>query len=212
MTANKDNHCFSIDMHVHTSRYSECAESLDPRQIDSYAMRAGLHAVVITEHNTMWGNNEIKELQAQMSSILLFNGIEVTTNGGHHLVILGVDENTPLPKGISCSDAISTAHEQGGVAILAHPYRNGLPPLHTIEMVDAVEIASTSLSRKETDLSCHLAQFLGKQAIGCSDAHALTRIGWSYTQFPCSPRDTSHLCQMIRQGLGNPVMPKRCFN
>jgi len=211
MMSDTDNPIFSIDLHVHTSRYSECAESLDPRLIENYAKNAGLHAIVITEHDTMWKNEEFEELQAQMSSVMLFNGIEVTTSTGHHLVILGVEPNTSLPKGMSCDDAIFTAQEQGGVAILAHPYRKGLPPLHTIEKVDAIETASTSLSQKETELSSHLAESLGKPAIGCSDAHALTRIGWSYTQFPHYPRNTKHLCQMIRKGLGNPVLPEHFF-
>lgn len=204
----REDHPFFIDMHVHTSRYSECAESLDPLKLESYALNAGLHGVILTEHNAMWCEEEFQELQNTMKSIILYNGIEVTTDERHHLVIVGVNKNTVFWKGIKSKEAISLANEQGGVVILAHPYRSGLPSLDIIKQVDAIEILSTSLSREESELAGHLTSYLGKSAIGCSDAHALLRVGWAYTAFPCRPESSDHFCEMIRDGLGTPVQSK----
>lgn len=198
---------FHIDMHVHSSRYSQCAEFLDPHKIEYYAQKAGIHGVVITEHDTLWKPDQLEALQREMPSVLLLNGIEVTTENGCHLVLIGLNGNGPLHKGIPIEKAISYAHEESGIAILAHPFRNGLPSLQSIEKVDAIEIGSTSLNQRESTLSQYLAEVLQKPTIGCSDAHALSRIGWAYTRFPEQPQDAAHLCRLVKSGLGEPIMP-----
>lgn len=212
MQETNDNNNFFIDTHVHSSKYSECAESLDPRQIEIYSKKAGIHGIVMTEHDTLWRYDLFHELQKEFSSILFFNGIEITSKEHSHLVLIGLKDIGLLCKGIPANDAINIAHEQGGVAILAHPFRNGLPPLNIIDKIDAVEIASTSLSRRESELSQYLAQKLNKPSIACSDAHSLSRIGWAYTQFPEQPESTEHLCRMIKEGQGRPVIPNAFFS
>jgi len=212
MKQTKNNSCFSIDLHVHSSRYSECAELLDPQRIEEYATKAKINAVVVTEHDTLWRKSEFQELQEKAKNIQLFNGVEVTTENGCHLILIGIEENGPLYKGIASEDAISYAHEQGGVVILAHPFRKGLPPTKTIARVDAIEICSTSLYENESKLSINLAQIMGKPTIACSDAHALPLIGWAYTSFPNKPENVQHLCQMIKEGAGKPALPNPFFS
>jgi predicted metal-dependent phosphoesterase TrpH len=63
MNETKNNPPFNIDLHVHSAKYSECAESLDPQQIEVYARKAKINAVVITEHDTLWRKHEFQELQ-----------------------------------------------------------------------------------------------------------------------------------------------------
>lgn len=198
---------FCIDMHIHTSQYSECAETLHPQKIEKYACKAGLDAVIITEHDTCWKSDEIEKLQKALPNIWVFNGVEVTTRSGCHLVVFGIDELGPLHKGIGCEEVIRYVHENGGVVFLAHPFRKGLPSLGIIEQFDAIEVGSTSLSLKESKLSANLARTLNKPAIGCSDAHALPMIGWAYTQFPSWPENVSDLCRMVKEGLGEAVFP-----
>ena len=201
------NEVFSIDMHIHTSRYSECAETLHPEKIEEYALKAGLDAVIITEHDTCWKRSDLRELQESSTSIQIFNGVEVTTKSGCHLIVYGIEELGPLRKGIPCEEAIRYVHESDGIIILAHPFRKSLPPLNIIEQFDAIEVGSTSLYKKESDLSMHLAQTLEKPVIGSSDAHALSMIGWAYTRFPSKPVNPKDLCRMIKEGIGEVVMP-----
>ena len=194
-------------MHIHTSRYSECAETLHPEKIEEYALKAGLDAVIITEHDTCWKRSDLRELQESSTSIQIFNGVEVTTKSGCHLIVYGIGELGPLRKGIPCEEAIRYVHESDGIIILAHPFRKSLPPLNIIEQFDAIEVGSTSLYKKESDLSMHLAQTLEKPVIGSSDAHALSMIGWAYTRFPSKPENPKDLCRMIKEGIGEVVMP-----
>ncbi len=205
--SSESNASYCIDLHIHTSRYSECAETLHPEKIEEYALKAGLDAVIITEHDTCWKKSDLRELQELSPSIQIFNGVEVTTRSGCHLVVFGIDELGPLRKGISCNEAIRYVRESEGIIILAHPYRKGLPSLNIIEQLDAIEVGSTSLYQRESNLSIHLAQTLEKPTIGSSDAHAPSMIGWAYTRFPTKPTNPKDLCRMIKEGMGEAVLP-----
>jgi len=202
---------FHFDLHVHSALYSECAESLDPFKLEEYAKSAGIDGILLTEHDALWSRNQLEELQHHIPSVVFYNGVEVTARNGIHLVILGISEMGPLYKGIYCNDAISYAHDQGGIVILAHPFRNGLPQLRVIERVDAIEIGSTSLTALESELSQNLARSVGKPMLACSDAHALQRIGWAYTSFLRAPENERDLCQMIKSGQGKPILPNPFF-
>jgi len=202
---------FHIDLHVHTAQHSECAESLNPLLVNKYAVKAGIHGAVITEHDTLWNKSDFNELQQRSRNVLLFNGVEVTTQNGCHLVVLGIKENGPLHKGISCNDAIDYARQERAIVILAHPFRNGLPPMKILKSIDAFEVGSTSLYKDESKLCRLLSEALQKPGIASSDAHALSMIGWAYTSFPEMPENVQHLCAMIKEGLGSPVLPHSFF-
>ena len=198
---------FKIDVHVHSAQYSACAETLLPQKIGEYAKKAGLDGVVLTEHDSLWDPEAFLELRAKVKEIEIYNGIEVTDDLGHHYVVIGISEMGPLRRGINSYEILQFVHRCKGVVILAHPFRNGLPPLKIIEKVDAIEIGSTSLNERESQLAVCLANSLNKPTIACSDAHSLVRIGWGFTILPQKPGNEAMLCSMIRDGLGKPVLP-----
>ena len=200
------NSIFNIDLHVHTARYSDCAETLDPEKIEAWVKQSSLGGVVLTEHDTMWHLKSFFDLQHSCPEIVFYNGMEVTAGNGHHFVVIGLETAEPVYKLMPASDLIALAHENEGVVILAHPFRNGLPDLKIVRQVDAIEIGSTSLGRLESKLAEILARELGIPAVACSDAHSLEKIGWAYTAFPQVPGNVGHLCEMIREGRGVPVL------
>jgi predicted metal-dependent phosphoesterase TrpH len=197
---------FRIDLHVHTSRYSPCAEFLAPAEIGAYAARAGLHGVVLTDHDVLWEEEELSALRSQASEVELYRGIECTTNGGH-LVIIGLDDAGALFRGIPFEDAVRFAHESGAAVIFAHPFRDGDPGSLPVELVDAVEVASLSFSQGEADAARELALRHGKPVVAASDGHALSRIGWAWTSFARLPADERELARLIRAGECRPVAP-----
>jgi predicted metal-dependent phosphoesterase TrpH len=192
---------FRIDLHVHTARYSPCAEAVAPREIAVWALRAGLHGVVLTEHDILWEEEELETLQRQAPELRLFRGIECTARGAH-LVVIGVGDAGHLDRGAPPELIAARAHEQGAAVILAHPFRD--TPLSVIPpaMIDAVEITSTSISADESTRAKRLAKRLGLPGVGCSDAHALSRIGWASTEFSTMPADERELAELIRSGKG----------
>lgn len=83
----------SIDFHVHTpvsKCYSETGVTFT--QISEAALEAGLEAIVITDHNAFEAAAGVRE-HAQDEGLVVFPGIELSTEGGH---VLGVfDAETP---------------------------------------------------------------------------------------------------------------------
>lgn len=198
---------YLIDLHIHSKLYSSCAQTLDPFQLAGVLVEKGLHGAVLAEHDSRWASAQFELLQEHDRRCQLFNGMELTTAGNYHFVLLGLEDDSLISKGMDAEDAIDKVHQQGGAAILAHPFRTGVPPLQVLEKIDAVELGSTSFSEKESQLCALVAEELGKPLVGSSDAHALERVGWGYTEFPVRPEDEKHLCAMIRSGMGVAVLP-----
>lgn len=196
---------FAIDLHVHTGRYSQCAELLDPYEIERVALAGGLSGVVLTEHDMFWQDEEISLLRASSRQIRIYRGIEVSAQGCH-LVVIGIEDGGLLHRGASLEHVAGVAHAAGAAVILAHPYRDADPESLPLDLVDAVEIGSTSFTRHESERARHLAARLGKPIVAASDAHSLSRIGWAWTVFPASPENGSELAAMILSGAGRPLV------
>lgn len=196
-----------VDLHVHTSRYSQCAELLDPFRIGEFASRAGLAGVVLTEHDMFWQEEEVDLLQAAVSPLRIYRGLEVTAAGCHVLVI-GIEEAALFERRMLVEEVVAVAHEAGAIAVLAHPYRDANPEALPLEHFDAIEIGSTSFDRQEAKRSIRLARRLGKPMVASSDAHALSRIGWGWTEFEALPANELELAAAIRDGEGRAVLPR----
>ena len=199
---------FKIDLHVHTGRYSQCAEAVDPYRIEEYALRAGLAGVVLVEHDIFWQDEELLLLQQASPGIKLYRGIEVSARDCH-LVVIGVEETALLERGSSLEEVVTRTRQQNGVVILAHPYRDADPDGLPVQLVDAVEVASTSFTREEARLAWQLARRYSLPTVASSDAHALSCIGWAWTELPSLPDDEGALARAIRSGEGRASAPKR---
>jgi predicted metal-dependent phosphoesterase TrpH len=197
-----------IDLHVHTARYSQCAEFLDPYQIGAVAVAAGLDGVVLADHDVLWEDEELELLRAASTPIRIYRGIEVSTAYGH-VVVIGLEDAGRIHKGIGIRDLVLLARASGAATILAHPYRDTVPLRETASAVDAIEVASTSFSSDEPARSRRLARSAGKPMVASSDAHALSRIGWASTEFASLPADDLDLARMIVSGCCSPYVPSR---
>lgn len=135
-------------------------------------------------------------------------GEEITTRGGH-LVGLFLERRVPPLKGLRWS--IEAIHDQGGIAIPAHP----LVPVHLAaqgwvlrrlldddnEAVhpDAIETFNpTAIGRYGHRRAVEFAARHGLPGIGSSDAHAVDAVGSAWTTFP--GRTAQDLAAAIRAG------------
>ena len=73
-----------IDMHIHTTRGASDS-GLDPDDLAREAKKRGLTAVHITEHDRLWDRHTLGEFREKHSSLLVANGMEVSTDMGHIL-------------------------------------------------------------------------------------------------------------------------------
>jgi predicted metal-dependent phosphoesterase TrpH len=187
-----------IDMHVHTTRGASDS-SLKPVELARKAHRVGVDGVVVTEHDRLWDHREIARFR-QTHSLFVANGMEVSTELGHILVI-GLDRYMP---GIRWAEELRrVVREAGGYMIAAHPFRHyfqrvywereGWEPfdltpaqaaqLPLFELVDAIEVLNGGNNERENLFALEVAQALGKPGIGGSDAHSDQGVGIYTTVF-----------------------------
>jgi predicted metal-dependent phosphoesterase TrpH len=197
---------FRVDLHVHTRRYSPCAESLDPAHLAGAMRRSRLDGLVIAEHDHLWPAEEIERLNTGLGRKRIYRGVEVSSRQGHFLVI-GLDGMDGIKPGIGITDLIHAIDDQQAAIIWAHPflhYDSIASPLKGTEMPEglhAVEVASGVTLGKESTATRALARRMGWAAVGGSDAHAPGQVGCAYTLLASLPADEKHLAAAIRNGL-----------
>ena len=203
---------YRIDLHVHTNRYSPCAETLDPEKLGQAASKAGLDGLVLAEHDAMWTEKEVQALEQNIDyKIKIYRGVEVSSSDGH-FVIIGLKDMAGIRVGISAAELFAITRKENAVVILAHPYRFGCKSKHFLEninwhkWVDAIEVASTC-TFGEHEIEAHrLATEAGLSKVAGSDAHCLSKVGHNYTEFNFLPANEWALAEAIRKSTG---IPKR---
>lgn len=199
------NIAWRVDLHVHTRRFSPCAESLDPQQLPALLSRGRLGGIVITEHDRLWPRSDIDELNRYLTSARIFRGVEVSSSNGH-FVVIGLKRMDGIRPGISARALIRKARSQDAAVILAHPqihYSQTHDQLDVLEMpagIDAIEVTSTMTIGEASHQAKACARQIGCSMVGGSDAHALSQVGQAYTTFSTLPCDESELAAAIRSG------------
>jgi len=196
---------FRVDLHVHTRRYSPCAEALDPEYLGIALERAGLDGLVITEHDHLWPAEDIALLNRKLKNKRIYRGVEVSSCNGH-FVVIGLDDLDDIRPGISIEKLIPKIHFHEAAIIWAHPHLHygnipaplkgsGMPPgLH------AVEVASGVTGGKVSAATRAMARRMGWAAVGGSDAHIPGQVGCAYTLLTELPENEMHLAAAIRKG------------
>lgn len=183
-------HWASADIHLHTT----ASDGLySPRQVVEWAAKhTDLSVIAITDHNTMQGALEAAEVAASLRIDLVL-GEEIDTTEGH---VLALWIREPVPIGMSASETVAAIHEQGGIAIAAHPFapkwwaRHGLcrgdEQIYDAVPFDGFEIhnATPLLFHANLRARRYARRHPGRFALtGGSDAHILSAIGATRTLF-----------------------------
>ena len=112
-----------VELHLHTNRYSPCAQAT-PAELMERMVQIGYEAVFITEHDAVWSDWEIRQLQAGFPDIRIFPGMELSLGRqtARHLLVLGSNDAEYLRLRDE-ADAVAKAREAGHLTVLAHPFR-----------------------------------------------------------------------------------------
>lgn len=189
-----------MDLHVHTC-YSEDA-STTLKEVIQYAEKKGLNGVAITDHNSLGGARKL----AKESQLIVIPGLEVETKQGH---VLALNVTTPIPSKLSLTETVEQIHENGGTAIVAHPYAafKGRIKREAAQnsKLDAVEVinAASFPFFTATRLGKRLAERLNLPQTGGSDAHHANEIGTAYTLVKANP-NVDDVIEAIRKGAVTP--------
>ena len=177
------------DLHIH----SDQSDGLpSPEAIVEYAAtRTDLRVIAVTDHNSIEGGLRAARAAEGYPHLDVIVGAEITSKWGH---ILGLFLTEDVPAGLSAAETIARVNEQGGIAIIAHPFANkafgpfGLKSLgQRIDEVvfQAVEVYNSSpyLIRANRLAAKAFANGQGFAATGGSDAHMLAAVGTGFTMF-----------------------------
>ena len=201
-----------IDLHAHTWPRSHDSV-LNPEDLVERAKRAGLDAIVFTEHDTLWDEKDVREI-SERHSFPVFAGVEISTDDGHMLVF-GIDKYV---FGMHRSDQLAKYVEAaGGAMVGAHPYRRQMPwyvrneeeydqalqraarnPAY--QFCDGLEEINGRGSERENQFSKRLCDMMGMPGTGGTDSHAIQDIGKCATHFEHEVASMRELIDEIKAG------------
>ena len=168
------------DPHCHTTASDGM---VSPAELVSAAVAAGLNLIAVTDHDTMRSVAEVKE-RGEAAGLTVIPGQEVTTAWPAQTHMLAWFLDKPVRTGMSVVDTVKAIHDQGGLAIVPHPfmpvYFGSIQPsmlrrLLEVQQVDGIEVMFTvpigAWRRRVLD------EFVAKNAerlgahVGGSDSH-----------------------------------------
>jgi predicted metal-dependent phosphoesterase TrpH len=179
------------DLHIH-SLASDGVSSV--AEILERAEQVGLDVIAITDHERLdAGLAALAMARARRMQVQVVIGEEISTRGGH---LLGLFLTERIPPWRSLRWTIARVHEQGGLAIVAHPLvpfplcasgrsiRRLLTESDPIYRPDGVEAfnPSTAGTRWGRRVPALVAE-TGLAALGSSDAHRAEDVGQAVTLF-----------------------------
>ena len=197
MTGPSDPRYGSADLHLHTMASDGTASALTMLE---RAEALGLDVIAITDHDRIDAAVAARAISAARNMhVQVIVGEEVSTLQGHLLALFISERVRPLR---SLRRTIAEIHEQGGIAIPAHPLfphflctQEGAlrsvaadrdPACHP----DAIEGYNPTIFGKYVRGRVNrLAAELSIPIVGNSDAHVPAAVGRAWTSFPGSTAD-----------------------
>jgi predicted metal-dependent phosphoesterase TrpH len=187
-----------IDLHVH-SRYSPDSR-MDLPAIAEQLSHSGLRGFALTDHNTVAGHRELADVASRYPGFVFVPGVEVSTREGH-LLAYGVASAPPPRRPVV--ETVRWVDDQGGVAVLAHPFRLS----HGVGRRVAGSLAVPALEAKNghsSEVANAKAGLVAAQrhlgTTGGSDAHGFDDLGRAFTEFPSDVTSVDDVVQAIRRG------------
>jgi predicted metal-dependent phosphoesterase TrpH len=162
--------------------------------VDHVVRKTDLHVIAVTDHDTIEGAQRAAERALRRHKLEVIVGEEVSSRDGH---ILALFLERRVRPGLSAAATVHAIHEQGGLAVAAHPFwrtqRQVRPggKVHGVGWLaaeldfDAIEVENATPGFFVfNQLARRLNLGLGSPELGSSDAHILDAIGRAFTEFP----------------------------
>lgn len=170
------------DFHSH-SHYSRDSV-LAPRVFVERCLRRGISCIAVTDHNEVEGAFVVRELAASLApgELQVIVGEEVKTAEGE---IIGLFLKELVPRGMTPEETVRAIHEQGGLAVIPHPYDTFRRSVITKEalqrvkgQVDAIEgFNCRNILARHDERAQALAREVGKPMTLGTDAHSPWEVG-----------------------------------
>lgn len=161
-----------------------------PEALVMRAVELGLDGIALTEHHHCWSAEEVGELLRACGrpDLVVLRGQEVTTatDGGFFhgdLLVFGLEE--PFNGRPETLSLLQEVHDQGGIAIAAHPYRAGYGYDDDVLAlpVDGLEVLNSNYFSRDIERATEAQRRMGVASVGGSDAHSAGWVGRCLTLF-----------------------------
>nr|WP_254283008.1 PHP domain-containing protein [Halomicroarcula limicola] len=191
----------SVELHTHSALSHDGRDSVE--LLLEQASGIGLDALAITDHDEIGASQRAAELAPEYG-IVGITGMEVTSTAGHVLA-LGIDE--AVPAGLSFAETLDHIREQGGLAVVPHPFqesRHGvLEHISKDELAeaDAIEVYNSRLLTGRSNRQAErFARRRGLPMTAGSDAHIAEMVGQAVTKVDADEQSVGAILDAIREG------------
>lgn len=169
-------------------------------EIIERAIAIGVKILAITDHNSLNGYRKAKQvIEKNKLDIMLISGMEISSREGH---ILAYNVNKHVRRWMSAEKTLKAIHEQGGIAVAAHPYymTASLGDRVYKYKFDAVEGYNSLATKKANIRAVEAAKRMGLPCTAGSDAHQLENLGNAVVYFPEDTKTVEDVIRYIKQG------------
>jgi len=184
-----------ILFHFHTNHSVD--SNLMPQEIVEFAVQNQIHVLAPTDHNTIRGSREIRELASE-HGIETIIGAEYSSDHGD-IIGLFLQDDAYSRK---ASEIVQEIHGQGGLTILPHPYRSHHLTDEFLHSFDGIEVFNARLPEQLNRLAWELSVMLKKPAFFGVDAHLSDELGLVVTEIEVNKGED--LKDAVRRGF-NPI-------
>jgi predicted metal-dependent phosphoesterase TrpH len=198
-----------VDLHIHT-KHSKDGE-IEPKDLVKKAAELGFDAIAVTDHGTVKGAIETKEIARKTAkNLIVFVGQEVKTNKGEVLVYnvrKEIKEEQDLLK--TCQEA----KKSKGFLVVPHPFdlmRRGIGEntKSILGYVDAIEgFNARTVINRFNERAMEFTKENNKPMVVGSDSHFLDEFGKTYMLIE-SEKGERGILSAIEKGRFEIVMQK----
>ncbi|ERH02525.1 MAG: putative metal-dependent phosphoesterases (PHP family) [Halonotius sp. J07HN6] len=190
-----------VELHAHSARSHDGRDPVD--LLLEQAAGVELDALAVTDHDAIDASIEAAEKASDYGLVGII-GMEVTSAVGH-ILALGIDDL--VPSGLSYDETLDRIHEQGGIAVVPHPFqksRHGVAPHVTDDQLASADALEVYNSRLFTGRSNRQAETFaverGLPMTAGSDAHISELVGQAVTEVGADEATADAILDAISAG------------
>jgi predicted metal-dependent phosphoesterase TrpH len=191
----------SVELHAHSALSYDGRDSVE--LLLEQAEAVGLDALAITDHDEISASLEAASMAAEYGLVGI-PGMEVTSRAGHVLA-LGIEE--AVPSGLPFDETIAAIRDQGGIAVVPHPFQESRSGVlanisrDQLAVADAIEVYNSRLLTGRANRQANrYARRRGLPMTAGSDAHISEMVGQAVTLVDAEESSSEAILDAIVDG------------
>ncbi|WP_276272151.1 PHP domain-containing protein [Haloarcula litorea] len=191
----------SVELHAHSSLSHDGRDPVE--LLLEQASAVGLDALAVTDHDELDASLEAADLAPEYGLIGI-PGMEVSSAAGH-VIGLGIQE--VVPAGLSFRETLDRIRDQGGIAVVPHPFQESRHGVlaeiskDTLSEADAIEVYNSRLLTGRSNRQAE--RFARRRRLPMtagSDAHIAEMVGQAVTEVDADERSVDGILDAVADG------------